>query len=61
MSAETRNTLIFATFLVWAVVTAMAVIRHTALNDVCACERDGKVNCACFETELEARKKRILH
>ncbi len=58
MSSHTRNALIYVTFLVWAVVTAMAVIRHTALNDVCACERDGRVNCACFERTVEERLKK---
>lgn len=53
MKTETRNALIYATFLVWAVVTAMAVIRHQALGDICACERDGRVNCACHEREIE--------
>lgn len=58
MTTETRNNLIFVTFLFWAVVTAAAVIRHTALTDVCACEREGKVNCACFERTFEQKLKK---
>ena len=58
MRTETRNALIYLTFLAWSVVTAVAVIRHHALNDVCACEREGRVNCACFERTFEDRLKK---
>lgn len=59
MSAGARNALIYLTFLAWAVVTGMAVIRHHLLSPICACERSGGATdgCACFESQLQQKLK----
>lgn len=52
---------LFLAALIALTVSVILVARYHALDPICACELNGKTECACFERTLEDKKKTLPH